>query len=263
MARTRTDVVKEREEFVVMRNDLIRNTQFDLTAQQMKIILYIISKIMPNDGVDTWYTIEIRDLCRCCGIKITESGVYYNRLKTDLKKLTWRNWHQLDSSDTEYSISWIGDVKISKGSGTVSIIFNPFMEQYLFMLRENYTQYELQRILTFTSKYSIRLYMLLKSFCYDDKLKRNIPQTITLDLDRLRGSFVNRGYEEWRDFSRRILNVGVSEINEKSDDFHLEMDTVQDKMTNKVVKVKFILTSPSLEQTENARAVRKEKLAEE
>ena len=62
MARTRTDVVKEREECVVMRNDLIRNTQFDLTAQQMKIILYIISKIMPNDGVDTWYTIEIRDL---------------------------------------------------------------------------------------------------------------------------------------------------------------------------------------------------------
>jgi predicted transcriptional regulator len=105
--------------------------------------------------------------------------------------------------------------------------------------------------------------MLLKSFCYDDKLKRNIPQTITLDLDRLRGSFVNKGCEEWRDFSRRILNVGVSEINEKSDDFHLEMDTVQDKMTNKVVKVKFILTSPSLEQTENARAVRKEKLAEE
>lgn len=262
MRKTIGDIVREREEFVVMSNELIRNGQYDLTAQQLKIILYIISKIKPDDDVDTWYSIEIVDLCKCCGINITESGTYYTRLKADLKKLTFRTWFSLPGSDAEYSISWLGDVKISKGTGTVTIIFNPFMAPYLFKLKENYTQYELQKVLTFTSKYSIRMYILLKSFIYEDKLKKNIPQTVTLDIDKFRKSMVPKGYEEWRDFSKRILSVGVEEINAKSDEFHVELDTVKDKFSGKVLKVRFILTAASAEQSDGARKIRKEKLPE-
>ena len=120
------EIAKEREEFVAMSNKIVRGGHFDLTAQQLKIILYIISKIKPDDDVDTWYTIEIVDLCRCCGIKLTGS-TYYTRLKADLKKLTFRKWYPVPNSADEYSLSWLGDVKLSKGSGTFTIIFNPFM----------------------------------------------------------------------------------------------------------------------------------------
>ena len=235
------EIAKEREEFVAMSNEIVRGGHFDLTAQQLKIILYIISKIKPDDDVDTWYTIEIVDLCRCCGIKLTGS-TYYTRLKADLKKLTFRKWYPVR---------------------TVTIIFNPFMGPYLFQLKENYTQYELLRILTFESKYSIRLYMLLKSYIYLDKLKKNIPQQVTLDVDWLRNSFVPKGYEDWRDFSKRILYVGIEEINEKSDEFHIEMETIKDRKNNRIEKVKFILTPATTEQTDTARKIRKEKLKDE
>ena len=262
MGKSFAEIAKEREEFVAMSNEIVRGGHFDLTAQQLKIILYIISKIKPDDDVDTWYTIEIVDLCRCCGIKLTGS-TYYTRLKADLKKLTFRKWYPVPNSADEYSLSWLGDVKLSKGSGTVTIIFNPFMGPYLFQLKENYTQYELLRILTFESKYSIRLYMLLKSYIYLDKLKKNIPQQVTLDVDWLRNSFVPKGYEDWRDFSKRILYVGIEEINEKSDEFHIEMETIKDRKNNRIENVKFILTPATTEQTDNARKIRKEKLKDE
>lgn len=259
MSKADQDVIREREEYVALSNRLIRQGHYDLTAQQMKIIFYIISKIRPTDDVYTWYSIEIRDLCRCCGIRITDSGVYYKRLKTDLKKLTWRSWFSLPDSEWENSISWLGDVAISKGSGLIKVIFNPFMGTFLFQLKENYTQYELQKILTFSSKYTIRVYVLLKSFIYQDKLDRNIPHSILLDLDRLRFSLVARGYEDWRDFYKRILGVALAEINEKSDEFHVEIETIRDR-SNKIEKVRFILTAATAEQTDRAKAIRKEKL---
>ena len=68
MSKSREDIARQREEYVVLSNQLIRQGNYDLTAQQLKIILYIISKIRPNDDVYTWYTIRITDLCRCCGL---------------------------------------------------------------------------------------------------------------------------------------------------------------------------------------------------
>jgi len=260
LSKSREDIARQREEYVVLSNQLIRQGNYDLTAQQLKIILYIISKIRPNDDVYTWYTIRITDLCRCCGIKISESGTYYNRLKTDLKKLTFRSWFSMPDSEWENSISWLGDVGINRGSGEIKVIFNPFMAPLLFHLKENYTQYELQKILTFSSRYSIRVYMLLKSYTYQSKLENNIPHGVTLDLDRLRNALVTKGYEDWRDFHKRVLSVALDEINTRSDDFHVEIETIKDRY-NKVAKVKFVFTAADALQSDQARAARENKFS--
>ena len=54
-------IVSMRMNTVVKANDLIQKSRFSLTLQQQKIILYLISKIMPTDENFQLYEFSIPD----------------------------------------------------------------------------------------------------------------------------------------------------------------------------------------------------------
>ena len=72
-------VVKDQR--VVKSNDLIQKSRFDLSLQEQKIILYLISQITPYDEEFKLYEFSIQDFCNICGIDHTSGGNY-----ADLKK---------------------------------------------------------------------------------------------------------------------------------------------------------------------------------
>lgn len=256
---SRQKTLADREQYVVKANELIRRTRYALTAQQQKIVLFAISKIKPGDDVNTEYTFDINELANACGIKIREGGYYYADLKRDIDTLTTRQWCHMPDG-LHMTVSWIGDAKIHEGDATITIRFNPYMQPYLFDLKEKYTQYRLQNVLAFRGKYSIRLYEILRSYTTQRALDDDIEKDIMIKLEELQYLLDADVYKRWVDFNRFILRPAVEEINERAEDIHVEYEPMRGEHTRAIEKINFIITRARAKQMYTATVARKEKL---
>lgn len=257
---SRQKTLADREQYVVKANDLIRRTRYSLTAQQQKLVLFAISKIRPDDDINTEYTFDLNELANACGMKIRDGGSYYDRIKEDLDILTKRQWCTMPDG-AERTISWIGDAEIVKNDAKVTITFNKYMQPYLFDLKEKYTQYRLQSILVFRGKYAIRLYEIMRSYTTQRALEDDIEKDITITLEDLRYLLDVQGiYPTWREFNRRVIDPAIKEINERAEDIHVEYEPMRGDHTRSIEKINFIITSARIKQVYNAHIARKEKL---
>jgi plasmid replication initiation protein len=204
---TATDVQVYRNYKVTKANSLIQKTRFSLTLQEQKIILYILTKIQPQDTALTEYSFDIKEFCEICGIDA--SGMYTN-LKEVLKKLSDRSfWAVIDDDGTESLLRWISTARTNKRSGTIKVKIHEDMRPFLLELKKQFTTYSLIYVLGMKSQYSIRIYELLKSY---EKIGR-----WEFDIDDLKLLLMCGNYERYPDFKRKVLDMAKKEINDCSD----------------------------------------------
>lgn len=203
---------EERHYMVVKSNDLIQKSRFSLTTHQQKIILYLISKINYNDVDFKEYKINIIEFCKVCGIDYN-SGRAWQELRNSIKQIADKSmWIETDANN-EILVRWIEKAILHKNSGDITIKLDNDLKPYLLELKEKYTQYELIYTLQMKSKYSIRLYELLKSKQYD-KLK---AYTVNYTIDEIKKLIDAENYKAFKDFRRRALEKAIEEINLYSD----------------------------------------------
>lgn len=193
---------------VVKANELIQKSRYNLQVQEQKIILYLISKIKPENMELKEHFFEIKDFCRICGLDDT-SGANYKYIKQTLKDLRDKSiWVKLENG-AETTLAWIDKVTIFENSGTVTIKIDDMMKPYLLQLKEHFTQYELLYTLGMKSQYSIRLYELLKSYEFQhEKL---------FGIEELKIRLSAETYDRFPDFKRRVVAPAIQEINNLSD----------------------------------------------
>lgn len=206
-------VTRQRSHLVVKSNEIIQKTRYSLTMQQQKMLLYMISKIKPTDTIDTEYEIEINQFCEVGGMDMN-NGYYYTTLKEDLKKMADASiWIRLPDGK-ERLFRWLNTLEINPGSGNVKFKFHEATEQYLYDLHSRYTKYELINVLAFRSKYSIRLYELLKSYA-------NVGR-IRFPLEEFKRLMDAENYERFVDLKRKVIEMATKEINELSSDMRVQ-----------------------------------------
>lgn len=201
----------ENNKLVVKANDLIQKSRFSLTLQQQRIILYLISQIKMEDENFKLYEFSISDFCRACGITISGNG--YLELKDSIKALADKSlWVELENG-TETLLRWIEKPYIDKSKGIIKIKLDADMRPFLLQLKEHFTAYELIYTLYFKSKYSIRLYELIKSIHYNET--KSYERIYSVDeLKTLIGATI---YNKFNEFHARVLKPAVNEINKFSD----------------------------------------------
>lgn len=199
----------ERNQLVAQSNKFIRETQNNLTLQQQKIILYIISKIKPADDDFKDYEIDIKDFCKVCGI---DENHHENRkyLRDSIIKLHNASfWFITD--EKEMLLDWIQSITIHKDRNTITFRLDNRLKPYLLELKENFTAYELGNALILSSKHSIALYQLLKSYAYLDDVSFTIEEIREhLQIDKNK-------YPLYNDFKRYVIDKAIKEINEYTD----------------------------------------------
>lgn len=196
---------KERNYYVVKANQLITKSRYSLSAQQQKILLYLISHIKPDDEIGTIYDFSIKDFAKVCGYDIS-SGYYYPLIKDDIKKLRdASSWIEIDK-DREVLFSWLNTVELNKNSGEIKVSFHSTVAPYLFQLRERYTQYNLYQVLCLSHKYSIRLFEFLLSMKY--------KEVFEIDIETLKKHIDAEKYDKISHFKDRILIPAINEIND-------------------------------------------------
>ena len=212
---------------VVKRNDLIQRSRYQLSTQEQKIILYLISKIKPDDDELKLYEFKIKDFCEVCGMD-ERSGKNYVTLKNTIKNLTDKSvWITLDDG-RETVARWIERPYIDRKSGTIQIKLDEFMKPYLLELQKHFTVYNLYFTLGMKSKYSLRIYEILKSF-------QNMGQC-EFEIERLKDILFAEKYARYQDFRVKVLEVALREINDYSD---ISVKYELKKQGRKFDKIKF------------------------
>ena len=218
---------REQSYFVVKDNALIQRARYSMTLQQQKMLLYMISKIKPNEPESKEYTISIRDYCRCCGIDYNNGG-NYAYIKETLKNIADKSMWLCLPSGTETLLRWLDRVRINKQSGNITYTFHEDMLPFLLNLQDRYTQYCFQDILPMKSTYSIRIYELLRSYF-------NLRKPITFSLDELRHKLNCEKYPRFSNFKQKVLDVAVEEINEHTDLFvEYKLEKIESRSYNRI-----------------------------
>ena len=202
------ELIKARTYSVVKHNDLIQKSRHQLTLQEQKIVLYLISKLKPSDKDFENQVFSISEFCNVCGLD-SDNGGNYSYIKNTLKSLRDRSiWITLEDG-SETTLSWINKVTLNKRSGTVLLRLDNDMKPYLLQLQGNFTKYELLYTLAMRSQYSVRLYELLKSYQY--------KKHVIFDIDEFKRLIYAEQYERYPDFKRKVIDIALREINGLTD----------------------------------------------
>lgn len=198
---------QQRDMKVVKKNALIQKSTFSLSLLQHKIVSYFISKCKPYDDITTVYTVSLKEFCEVCGIKVDGSNniSYIKKVLNDI-------YNQSICIEDEQKIKWVrwfDKLEIQKGKWDIVFSFSSTMEEYLFNLRYQFTQYPLLYILPMKHKSSIRLYELLKSFS-------NLGYC-SMTLDVLKKRIDAQNYTKSYDLKRRCIDPAIEEINTYTD----------------------------------------------
>lgn len=232
MAISNRELSKARSQLVVKDNTLITKARYNLTVQQQKILLYMISLIKPNHIPGQRYEISISDFCEITGIA-KNNGMYLQLVKKDIKSLADESaWIELDDG-TETLFRWIesSDDKLKIGKGKVQYEFTKRAEEYLFDLKSRYTSYELIQVLAFRCKYAIRLYEYLKVFSYkaypyneEDPGIRGFKDhfTVSIDVDDFKKIMGCDNYKRFVDLKKNVIEKALEEINNLTTDMRIE-----------------------------------------
>lgn len=197
----------KREYNVTKSNDLIQKTRYDLSVKEQKIMLRVIQMIQPTDTNFTTYEFSLKEFCNLCGIAIGGSG--YAEIKKALLSLKSKAWFLRKPDGSETTVSWVLKADISQKHDFITIELDRDLKPYLLQLKEHFTTYSLYYTITMRSKYSIRLYELLKSY-------QNLGEK-EFNVEDLKTKLMAEKNKRWQDFRRNVIETAVKEINTLSD----------------------------------------------
>lgn len=170
-----SEIAQEREYYIVQHNDMVQKQRFtlgknagnSLSVTEEKVLAYLISKIRPESTSLEPVEMDIKTFCEVCGLGKGSTDNCYPQVKAAVDKLARRvMWLYDDSTKSETTVRYIDRVTMYKRSGRIRISFDPMLEPYLINLAGNYFQFSYHNILAMSSKYSIQLYKLLKSYYF-------------------------------------------------------------------------------------------------
>lgn len=194
-------------QLVVKSNSLIQKTRYELSTEEQKLILYLVSLIKPQDSELQEYHIDIKKVCSIFGIQ--EKGSNYAYLRQCLRGLSDKSFW-ISTPEKDLLIRWLERLEINKFETYVSCRLDDRLKPFLLQLKECFTSYELCYVLALKTKTAIRLYEIFNSYAY--------KQTIVISLEELRSMFsLENKYPLYNDFKRYILDKAIKEINEFTD----------------------------------------------
>lgn len=198
-------IYEESQQLIVKSNDLILKTHYNLTLIEMKLVSYLISKIVAEDKDVKTVNISIKDFCKLTNIE--PKGNNYEQIRNSIKSLKTKSWWIMLDNDTELLYSWLDFAIIRKNTGNIEICLSKSLTPFLTQLKSRYTKYRLSEVLKLKSRASIRMYEILASQLYKG--------FFTIEIDQFKKLLdIKDKYSDYRDLRKRIIEPSIKEIND-------------------------------------------------
>ena len=228
------ELIEQRGMFVAQHNDLIVQADYNLSARELKIMDFLISRIKPEDEKFNIIYTSLYEISQVLNLK--RSGQTYNQIAENIRELRRKEVRILGHGEKGRSITitgWISEPTFHE-NGQVEILISEKFMPFLLDLRNkgNYTQHLLFDTVKLDSKYSIRLYKLMREANKDKGRTRPILKG---SPDELKMFLSAPEAYSWPDLRKNVLNRAIDEINLQIDDMDLQLNV--GKRGRKVVHV--------------------------
>lgn len=244
------DILNQREYEVRKRNELIQQSKNELNLREQKVLAFLLSKIKPSDEPETEYEFSISDFCKTCGI--TYNGQNENEVLKALQDIYTKGLRLKVENTNKYVFMHILDrLAVSFDDGKITIGFDKLIVPFLFGIDANFTRYRLLQALPMQSKYSIKLFELLKSYshqrghCFELQELKNL-----IDADK-------ETYSEYKFFRIKVLEPAIEEIN-KYGDIWVSYEPIRNG--RKIAKLNFIVKIKDIDEQMDANLLASAKL---
>jgi len=224
-------ITYNKNHYAVMANDIVKGKQ-EMTLTEARIIRLLITQVVKEDNDLKTYTCRIKDLADF--LEITSDNLYRNIREICVNLL--RNVVKIGTpnpKDPWKIFQWVQMAEYD-GNGNITLQLSEKIAPFVLELNAWFTQYKLENILGFKSFYAIRIYEILTC---DSGITRDEQSEFIYDIDYLREIFNCVGkYKNINDFIKRVIDIGVREINDKSD-IHVTYECL--KTSRKFTGIKF------------------------
>jgi len=227
----------DKDYLVTKSNYFIMNSSYDLSLEEQKLILTLASMVQPDDEEFKPYIFKISDFIKLLGV---ENQAKYTEIPKITKELM-KKVFEIKEENKIIQIAWLSSVIYEKGTGYVELEFSPKLKPYMLKLKELFTQYKLANILNMKSKYSPRVYEILK--CNEFK-KQGFFEIEIVNLRRLLKA--EDIYPRYNDFKRKVIEKSKKELNKLSD---ISFEFEEIKTGRKVTSVRFYIHKNKIESS--------------
>jgi len=216
------------EKYIVTKSNKLINCDYDLSVFEQKIILTLASMVQPQDTEFKEYEFKIKDFIKLLGLKTQTKYTEVPKITKELMKKVF----EIKEDKDIIQLSWLSSARYKTGEGKVILKFDSNLKPYMLGLKEFYTTYKLDNILSLKSKYSIRLYEILRSNLY--------KKCIEIELEELKNMVsANANYlKVYADFKNKVIIQAQKELKNKTD---ISFDFREIKTGRKVTSIKFYI----------------------
>ena len=203
MAKDKQDIL-----LATQHNQLIES-RYQLTLQEKRLLLFLISKIDLSDKDFLSQTFAIKDLAALIG---GNNNRIYQQMPAITRKLMSRVIEIYDAGREKLvQLQWVTKTSYYYGKGEVTLCLSRDLAPYLLELKRCFTTMRLDILFSLHSIYAVRIYELLKQY---EKIGSR-----TFDIEELKKklSLQDGEYQLYGHLKSKILLVAQREINEKTD----------------------------------------------
>lgn len=196
-----------KKNYLVTKANTLITASYNLSLQEQKLILTLASMVQPNDEEFKEYEFKIKDFMELLGVESQTKYTEVPRITKDLMKKVF----EIKEGKDIVQLSWLSSARYKVGEGLVILKFDSSLKPYLLQLKKLYTSYKLENILSLKSKYSLRLYEILKSYQFKKHWETNLEE-----LKKIIGA-VEKSYSVYQNVKNRIIIPAQKELKEKTD----------------------------------------------
>ena len=218
---------------------VVKSNRLNTAIQNLSLIEVRIMQLAIVDARETGKGLSIDQPLTISASRYSEAfGVSrktaYEAIVNAEKTLFERRFSFLDTDDRMVKSRWVQRVKYIEDEASIEMILTYDVVNEITRIdgyEQFFTQYLLEQIAHMKSAYSVRLYELLVQW-------KTAKRTPVFELMQFREQLgvSSDEYKLMSDFKRRVLNVAVDEINEKSD---LKVSYEQEKRGRVIIGFKF------------------------
>ena len=204
------------------KNEVVKTHRLNTALQKLSLSeirlmqLAIIDARETGTGLDTVTPLPIHASRYAEAFGVTRQTAYEVLIEAETS-LFKRYFTFLDERDGKPVKShWVSQAKYLDDEAIIEIMLTPAVVQEITRIdaieaKTLFTRFALEQVAPMKSVYSVRLYELLNQWRQAKK--------VSFDLDVFRGQLgvEDTEYKAMSDFKRRVLDLAVNEINEKSD----------------------------------------------
>ena len=221
---------------VAMGNKLVAS-KFHLTKEEQNLIFLVASQIHSDDEDFKTYMVSTADLERVTGVEHNRKRIKEMSLSIMSKPLVLPD---------KTVVNWFSAIKPVEKESALEVRFDKALKPYLLNLSTHYTKAELESLFAFKSKYSGRLYLLLKSeYGLQENHRVIVPASFEVEELISRFAMPDTYKKRYSHFKDSFLHKALEEINTLTA-FFVTYEVI--KAGRKVWKIKFFITK--VEETE-------------